>query len=261
MYLVRFRLAGPITLVKNLMKLAIHPFLFNWKRQFEKACRIEDELTKIFGKVTVINSDDDNTRDGWINVGDSCYFGEQFRRAVELFDGDILFHVQGDVEYDNWKKLVDDAKFYFRFYEAGIYAPNVDYSFWLPERTDINGRELEHKNLKLVASTDETVWFIRKEVVQGIKERKIDMTLNPLGWGWCCVLSTISYSKGMPVIRDYRHTIKHPYGMGYNVDAATKGMDDMIASLDDDLRAMYGHIRGDREQLLRFLAGETAPQT
>jgi hypothetical protein len=243
------------------MKLAIHPFLFNWKRQFEKACRIEDDLTKIFGKVTVINSDDDNTRDGWINVGDSCYFGEQFRRAVELFDGDILFHVQGDVEYDNWKKLVDDAKFYFRFYEAGIYAPNVDYSFWLPERTDINGRELEHKNLKLVASTDETVWFIRKEVVQGIKERQIDMTLNPLGWGWCCVLSTISYSKGLPVIRDYRHTIKHPYGMGYNVDAATKGMDDMISSLGDDLRAMYGHIRGDREQLLQFLAGNTAPPT
>jgi hypothetical protein len=65
----------------------------------------------------------------------------------------------------------------------------------------------------------------------------------------------------MPVIRDYRHTIKHPYGMGYNVDAATKGMDDMIASLGDDLRAMYGHIRGDREQLLRFLAGDTAPST
>jgi hypothetical protein len=235
------------------MKLAIHPFIFTWKRQFEKACRIEDQLKEIFGKVTVINSDDDNSRDGWINIGDSCYFGEQFRRAVQLFDGDVLFHVQGDVEYDNWKRLVEDAKFYFRFYEAGIYAPNVDYCWWNSQRTDINSRQLEHKNLKLVATTDETVWFIRKEVLAGIKERNIDMTKNPLGWGWDCVLSCISHSKGLPVIRDYRHTITHPQGTGYNFDAATKGMDDLVASLDEDLRILYSYIRGDREQLLTCL--------
>ena len=238
---------------KTAMKLAIHPFIFSWKRQFEKACRIEDQLKEIFGKVTVINSDDENSRDGWINIGDSCYFGEQFRRAVDMFDGDVLFHVQGDVEYDNWKRLVDDAKLYLRFYEAGIYAPNVDYCWWNSSRTDINTRQLEHKNLKLVATTDETVWFIRKEVLAGIRERNIDMTKNPLGWGWDCVLSCISHSKGLPVIRDYRHTIKHPQGTGYNFDAATKGMDDFVASLDEDLRTIYSYIRGDREQLLTAL--------
>jgi len=70
----------------------IQPFIFNWNRQFEKTCAIEDALSKVFEKVTVINSDDNNTRDGWIDIGDESYFSDQFRKALELFDGDVLLH-------------------------------------------------------------------------------------------------------------------------------------------------------------------------
>lgn len=240
----------------HVMKLEIQPFIFTWKRQFQKACVIEDQLREIFPAVVVINSDDENTRPGWINIGNSCYFTDQFRKALEIFSGDVLFHIQADVEYDNWRKLVEDAKFYFRFYDAGIYAPHVDYTFWTAERSDVPSDALSHSHLKLVGSTDETVWFIRKEILEGIQERGIDMSLNPFGWGWDCSLSCISYAKAMPVIRDYRHTIRHPKGTGYNTNVAETEMSKHFGSLDDDLQKLYSYIRGDRQNLARYLKKE-----
>ena len=68
----------------------IHPFIFNWNRQFEKSCAIEDAVKPIFEKVTVINSDGNNTRDGWIDIGDESYFGDQFRKALELFESGLV---------------------------------------------------------------------------------------------------------------------------------------------------------------------------
>ena len=62
----------------------IQPFIFNWRNQFEKTCAIEDSLKEIFGEVTVINSDEENTREGWIDLGDEAYFTMQFRKALDL---------------------------------------------------------------------------------------------------------------------------------------------------------------------------------
>lgn len=59
----------------------IQPFIFNWRNQFEKTCAIEDSLKQIFGEVTVINSDEENTREGWIDLGDEAYFTTQIGRA------------------------------------------------------------------------------------------------------------------------------------------------------------------------------------
>ena len=235
------------------MKPNIQPFIFNWRGQFAKACTIEDQLREFFPHVTVINSDDDNTRPGWINIGEQAYFGEQFQKALQLFNGDVLFHIQADVEYDNWSKLVEDAKFYLRFYGAGIYAPNIDYTFYKSEWTDFESEIIVHSHLKCVGSTDETVWFISKEVLDGLAERRIDLSANTFGWGCDSVLSAISYSKGMPVLRDYRHTIKHPRGTGYDHEAATIQMDSLVASLDEDLKEIHSLIRGEREHLTRYL--------
>jgi hypothetical protein len=237
------------------MKPSIHPFIFTWNRQFEKACVIEDALKRVLGKVTVINSDEHNSREGWINIGDASYFSDQFRKALELFDGDILFHIQADVSYDRWSELVEDAQLYFQYYDAGIYAPNVDYSWWTPERNDIEGKRLDHDHLRLVACSDETVWFIRKEVLQGMRERGIDLSRNTMGWGWDCMLAAISYSQRRPVIRDYNHTITHPQGTAYNIETAMEEMNRLVDSLDPEIKTLYSLIRGDRELLVPYLAG------
>jgi hypothetical protein len=233
----------------------IQPFIFNWNKQFDKTCAIEDSLSKIFDKVTVINSDDNNTKDGWIDLGDDAYFSDQFRKALELFDGDILMHVQGDVTYDNWEKLVEDARTYFDYYDAGIYAPNIDYTWYSSENADIDSVESDHSNIKMVACTDETVWFIRKEIIQEMSTRNVDFSNNKMGWGWDLALSSICFANGRPVIRDYNHTIDHPPGTNYNKDIAGKEMQEVWRTLDDELKTIFALIKGskyDREKLAEY---------
>jgi hypothetical protein len=230
----------------------IHPFIFNWNRQFEKSCAIEDALKPIFEKVTVINSDGNNTRDGWIDIGDESYFSDQFRKALELFDEDIFLHIQGDVSYDNWEQLIEDAKKYFEYYDAGIYAPNIDYTWYSAENSDINSLSSDHDNIKMVACTDETVWFIRKEIIQEMIDRKVDFSNNTMGWGWDLVLSSICFANSHPVIRDYNHTIKHPMGTNYNKEKASQEMLELWNSLDSDLKEIISYIKGDRENLIKY---------
>jgi hypothetical protein len=244
--------------LQSLIKLNymnIQPFIFNWNKQFDKTCAIEDSLCELFDKVTVINSDENNTRNGWIDLGDDAYFSDQFRKALELFDGDILFHIQGDVSYDNWGKLVEDARAYFDYYDAGIYSPNIDYTWYSSENVDIDSIQSDHPNIKMVACTDETVWFIRKEIIKEMFDMNIDFSDNKMGWGWDLVLAAICFLKGIPVIRDYNHVIDHPPGTNYNKENAAIEMNSLFQSLSDDLKKLILLIKGskaDRETISKY---------
>lgn len=233
----------------------IQPFIFNWNNQFQKTIDIQNSLTPLFDKVNVINSDDNNTLPGWIDIGDECYFSDQFRKALEIFDGDVLFHIQGDVKYHDWEKLVHDARYYMDYYDAGIYAPNVDYTWYSSENADINSMDSDHENIKMCACTDETVWFIRKDIIQEMFDRGVDFSDNKMGWGWDLVLAAICFDKGIPVIRDYNHTIDHPPGTMYDKELAAKEMNNLWLSLDDNLKTIIGKIKGSkvtRDQISQY---------
>lgn len=236
----------------------IQPFIFNWKNQFEKTCVTEESLKKIFDKVIVINSDEENTRDGWINIGDSAYFTGQFTKALELFEDDkkVLMHVQGDTVYNDYKQLVEDAKKYYSIYEWGVYAPDITNIWYTSEIIDINEVQSEHENIKMVACTDETVWFIHRDVIEDYYERGLSKIMTSekmkMGWGWDLVMNSISFIMGRPVIRDYDHEIQHEKGTNYNKNAAHKEMENLMRNLPDDLRECITYIKGDREQLAKY---------
>jgi len=236
----------------------IQPFIFNWRNQFKKTCATEDALRKIFDDVTVINSDEENTRPGWIDIGDDAYFGGQFNKALELFRSDkkVFFHVQGDATYDNWESLVNDAKKYYNLYEWGVYAPNVENVWYTPENTDINGIESEDQNIKMVACTDETVWFIHSDIIKEFYNRKLLQYMTPdklkYGWGWDFVMNAISFLMTRPVIRDYNHTAKHPLGTFYSKNSASEEMSNLWNSLPKDIQECISYIKGDREKLIKY---------
>jgi hypothetical protein len=236
----------------------IQPFIFNWRGQFEKSCAIEDSLKKIFGEVTVINSDEENTRPGWIDLGDDAYFTMQFRTALDLLKPDkkVLMHCQGDTVYDNYDELVKDARKYYNLYEWGVYAPDVTNIWYTPENTDINGIESEDENIKMVACTDETVWFIHRDIIDDYYERGLSEVMThenmKMGWGWDLVMNGISFIKGRPVIRDYNHQIQHPPGTNYDKSSAGQQMSKLWESLQDDLKEVINHIKGDREKLVKY---------
>lgn len=236
----------------------IQPFVFNWRGQFEKSCAIEDSLKQIFDDVTVINSDEENTRPGWIDLGDEAYFTMQFRKALDLFKSDkkVLMHCQGDTVFNNYKELVKDARKHYNTYEWGVYAPDVTNVWYTPEHTDIAGIESADENIKMVACTDETVWFIHRDIIEEYYSRGLSdvMTheLMKMGWGWDLVMNGISFLKGRPVIRDYAHQIQHAKGTNYNKDAAAKEMETLWSSLQSDLKQCISHIKNDRENLIKY---------
>ena len=232
----------------------IQPFIFNWKGQYEKTLAKEEALKKIFEKVIVINSDDTHEEERWVNIGDDCYYTDQFMKAIELFDGDVLFHIQADASYDKLEELVNDAKKYFEEYEWGIYAPNVDYTWYISENTDIKSIESNHNNIRMVADTDCTCWFIHKDVINEFLNRKIDMSDQKMGWGIDLCLSAISFILSRPVIRDYNHTIDHPHGTNYNKDVASNELNCLWSRLDDDIKEAISYIKGDREKLIKFFS-------
>ena len=234
--------------------MKIQPFIFNWKGQYKKTLEKEDALQKIFDKVIVINSDDTQEEERWINIGDDCYYTDQFMKAIELFDGDILFHIQADASYDKLEELVNDAKKYFEDYEWGIYAPNVDYTWYTSENTDIESIESNHDNIKMVANTDCTCWFIHKDIINEFLKRKIDMSDQKMGWGVDLCLSSLSFLMSRPVIRDYSHTIEHPPGTNYNKDQAAKEINILWQRLDDDIKEAISYIKGDREKLANYFS-------
>jgi hypothetical protein len=236
----------------------IQPFIFNWKNQFKKTCAIEDSLKKIFDKVIVINSDEENTRDGWLDVGDSAYFTKQFTKALELFEDDkkVLMHIQGDTVYNNYKQLVEDAKKYYSIYEWGVYAPDITNVWYTSEIVDISEVQSEHENIKMVACTDETVWFIHKNIIDDYYKRGLSEIMTSekmkMGWGWDLVMNSISFVKGMPVIRDYNHQIQHAKGTNYSKNSASKEMENLWNGLPDDLKECISYIKNDKEKLVKY---------
>jgi hypothetical protein len=236
----------------------IQPFIFNWRGQFKKTCDIEDSLKEIFDDVIVINSDEENTRDGWINLGDEAYFTMQFRKALELLKPDkkVLMHCQGDTVFENYKNLVNDAQKYFNAYEWGIYAPDITNVWYTSENTDIKGIDSEDKNIKMVACTDETVWFIHRDIIDDFYRRNLSDFMTPekmkMGWGWDLVMNAISFIMHRPVIRDYNHQIQHVKGSNYSNDIAAKEMENLWKNLPQDLKECISYIKGDREQIVKY---------
>ena len=236
----------------------IQPFIFNWKGQFEKSCAIEDSLKEIFGEVTVINSDEENTRSGWIDLGDEAYFTMQFRKALDLLKPEkkVLMHCQGDTVFNNYEELVKDASKYYNLYEWGVYAPDVTNVWYTPEHTDIDGIRSEDENIKMVACTDETVWFVHRDIIDEYYSRGLPEVMThesmKMGWGWDLVMNGISFLRGRPVIRDYSHQVQHAKGTNYSKDSAGQEMSGLWNNLQDDLKECISYIKGDREKLIKY---------
>jgi hypothetical protein len=170
------------------------------------------------------------------------------------FDGDILFHVQGDATFENWKCVVDNAKKYFEKYNWGIYAPNVDYVWLSSEKVNLKTVLFEESTLSMVTNPDCTCWFIHKDVINFFHSLNIDLeSNNKYGWGIDWIMCALSYQLGRPVIRDYEFSVSHPKQTGYNAKEASVDLNRLVHSLDIDLQmVIYDLYRNDEKLRLHF---------
>ena len=234
--------------------MKIQTFIFNWRGQYEKTKEKQKQLSAIGVVPVVINSDDNHREDdpNWHNIGEESYFTAQFLKAVELFDADVMFHIQADASYDDWASIYKGAEECFDTYNWGIYAPNVNYTWYDSSRTDLSSFDLDEKNLKMVANTDCTCWFVHKDIINEAKNRGIDFSPYKMGWSFDIVYPAISYINRRPVIRDYAYTINHPPGTNYNKDQAEKEMLTLYSTLPADVQQAFRFIKQDREQLAKY---------
>jgi hypothetical protein len=232
----------------------IHAFLFNWRGQFERARRTEAQLAEVLGRVTVINSDEEHTANGWIDVGDEYYFTAQYLEAIRRLDGDILFHVQADAEYDDWGGVVRNAVEAFERYGWGVFAPNADFTGWSGDRVDLGpGLLPSEPDLRMVINTDSIAWFVHGDIVRRMRRHARRLRGNRLGWGVDLLAVGLSYLSGRPVIRDYRHTIRHPRSRGYDTRRAGIECERTVSRFGRALRRYARLALTDRRSLSELL--------
>jgi len=232
--------------------MKIQTFIFNWRGQYNNTIEKINQFKEIGITPIIINSDENHEEKEWINIGEDSYFTAQFLKALELFDADILFHIQADASYNNWQALMDDAVKYYDKYEWGVYAPNVDYTWYDSSKTDVDRLQLPDTNLKMVANTDCTCWFISKQLIDLVRNREIDFSPYKMGWSFDIVYPAISYINKMPVIRDYRHTVCHPKGTNYNIEQAETEMHELYGELPDDVKEAFYYIKMNRDKLTKY---------
>jgi hypothetical protein len=235
--------------------MKIQTFIFNWRGQYDKTIEKIGQLTKIGVDPIVINSDEKHEQPDWYNIGENSYFTAQFLKATELFeqsDADILFHIQADASFDDWAKLYQEAEKYFEIYNWGIYAPNVDYTWYDSTRSDLTTFDLDEPGIRMVANTDCTCWFIHKDIIAKTKERGVNFSPYKMGWSFDIVYPAVSYIMKRPVIRDYNFTIDHPKGTNYNVGQAEKEMMDLYNTLDPEVKKAFYLIKNNKDELANY---------
>lgn len=233
--------------------MQINCFIFNWPGQTVKAQQTEKQLLQLNYQVTVINCDDQYQPQHWINIDSQAYFTQQWLAACERFDGDIMFHVQADATSTQWQEIFQEALQDYQKYQWGIYAPNVDYTWYDPSRADVANVKLSDSHLKLVNNPDCTVWFLHKDVINAFKSLQWDWSFNKFGWGVDLILCASSYLQKRPVIRNYKYTVAHPQGTGYNSQQAELEMIELYNKCSPELQQAIGILRNHREHLWNYL--------
>jgi len=215
-------------IVNNQLYLdSIHIFIFNWKNQYTKTKQKELFLKSNGFSVSVINSDELFNEEDWIHLGEDAYFNHQFLKAIELFligNKKILLHIQADASLCNKEilNLLSDAILYFNKYNCGIYAPNVDYTFWINNIT--NTHTFTESNLRTVSNTDCTFWFIKRDIIESLYDLSIRLNYKKykFGWGYDVICAALCNITNKPIIRDYKYLVDHPKTTNYNKKLANE---------------------------------------
>jgi len=217
-------------------------FIFTWRGQRQAARALEAQIARVL-PVTVISSEGPEIGDGpgWVYLDDTAYFSAQWNRAVELFDDDVLFHIQADASCHRMEDVIAAASRCFSDYRIGVYEPNVDFTEC---EYDPSRLRAVAPGLYEVPQTDCTCWFIANDIVRALP--RIDLSINTYGWGICGAICAIARRSGRLCVRDYNFTIEHPKHRGYSDVVAAEQRYNFMKTLDPRIASLMAGYDGDR---------------
>jgi len=196
----------------------VHAIIYSWPRVHENAFAMAQALAGHAARVSVVAcTDEPLVHDPGIEVfvlDNSCYFGRQFEKTIEVFDGDVLLQIAADTTTESWGVLAQQCAQRFQANAIlGVWTPDIDGTTWPNERVQLY--QTQDPTLIGVVQTDCIVWAMRRSIVEFL--RTLDYSITPLGWGidWAAIAH--AHANGLRVLRDLSIKVHHRIGgSGYD---------------------------------------------
>jgi hypothetical protein len=228
-------------------------FVFNWKPTIHNVLDYEKRLKESNKQHRIVNIVEDYTYPNWLQLDDSYYFTKQFHKAIQNFDGDFYFHIQGDVTTDLDIEQIEERMIEtYKKSSFGVYAPNVDWTFW-DQKSIIGNTKFDH--LKVVRTTDCSFWCIHRDVIEDYKQYiEVMNKHNKYGWSIDLMVCALSYIRKRPVIRDYSYTVQHPTSTNYDRSDAEIEMHQLVNYIPTEVGKAYQSMHRNGNYLLGLLS-------
>ena len=193
-------------------------FIFNYGLM-DNALKLQSQFKDINIKAIILDSDSGKEVPDGENIYsfDNIYYSGLWNEALDLFTGSHLMVVTSDVEISDARKLINNAKIFFKGDNTWIYAPNVNYTFWNYELSLLPDYS---RDVKIVPNTDGMCWILSSDAVYSIGN--IDNEINKIGFGVDLLAAMFAKREGKIVGRDYSITVKHPQTRSYDSSEAEK---------------------------------------
>lgn len=197
----------------------VHMYIFCWKKVVANSRELYSRISKVCPNTVLVNCDEntafvqDEVRH--IQLDDSHYYGGQFEAAIGATPKGAIFScLTGDVSPDaDWATIFDKAVAAFNTGKVGVFAPNVDYTYWTKKKRALWDELWEVEN------TDCTVWFIHPSIIDVMRPIPFKKLCN-LGWGTDTVVNIECNTQNLLIARDYSVTVMHPHETGYDQPSA-----------------------------------------
>jgi hypothetical protein len=211
---------------------SLHTFIISWPGQEAKAKFIYESILDFSDYVTLIHAGDTLpdilTMKDVIFESGAAYYGQKFKRCLELNLGDTLFIISADASCEDWPFCLSQCRLFFDTYNnPGIWAPDINFTPWTDDRV-ILFRDPQ-TTYAIVAQTDAIVWGISRPVISRLKSLNYDE--NNFGWGIDWAAIAYAFTNNLLVVRDYGVKVLHPKGSGYSRDDANISMNKFLSQL------------------------------
>lgn len=214
----------------------VHAIIYSWPKAHENAFGIAAALRGSVARTSVVAcSDEPIPHDPSIEVfqlDNSAYFGRQFEKTIEVFDGDILLQIAADTATASWAALAQRCAQRFQAIPIlGVWTPDIDGTTWPNERVALY--ETQDPTLIGVVQTDCIVWAMRRSIVDYLKT--LDFSETPLGWGidWAAIAH--AHANKLRVLRDLGVKVHHRIGgSGYDRLEADRQRNAFLSRIPDE---------------------------
>jgi hypothetical protein len=211
----------------KIMDFDLQVFIFNYGLM-DNALKLKNQFSEIGVSAVVLDSYSGNPvpEDDGVYAFENIYYSGLWNEALDMLTGSHMMIITSDVTIHDVRKLINNAKAFFKSEKAAIYAPNVNYTFW---NYDMSSLPDYSRDIKVVPNTDGMCWMLTSDAAFAVGN--VDNEVNKIGFGIDLLAAMFATREGKIVGRDYSITVTHPQTRSYDSTEAEKQEFEWIGNL------------------------------